>query len=128
MVETASVDARRKLVLVRRDNVEHLIMTGAPIDVLIQTEIEGHGQLEPSIETLIIARSGMRPAPDCGKDLTYPPENRRFFDATTQYLWLTVTLKQRWFCLSPKPSCARQDIRTYGRHAYSWQADDVTPV
>jgi len=25
-------------------NVEHLIMTGVPLDVLIQTEIEGHGQ------------------------------------------------------------------------------------
>jgi len=67
VVETASVDARRKLVLVRRDNVEHLIMTGAPIDVLIQTDIEGHGRLEPSIETVIIARSGMRPAPDFDK-------------------------------------------------------------
>ena len=49
------------------------IMTGAPIDVLIQTDIEGHGRLEPSIETVIIARSGMRPAPDFGKDLTHVP-------------------------------------------------------
>jgi flagellar biogenesis protein FliO len=46
VVETASVDARRKLILVRRDNVEHLIMTGGPVDVLIETGIEGHGQLE----------------------------------------------------------------------------------
>ncbi len=28
VVETASVDARRKLILLRRDDVEHLIMTG----------------------------------------------------------------------------------------------------
>ena len=27
VVETASVDAQRKLILIRRDNVEHLIMT-----------------------------------------------------------------------------------------------------
>jgi flagellar protein FliO/FliZ len=67
VVETASVDARRKLVLVRRDNVEHLIMTGGPVDVLIETGIEGHGQLEPPLEDVIIARSGMRPAPDFGK-------------------------------------------------------------
>jgi flagellar protein FliO/FliZ len=37
--EVASVDSRRRLVLVRRDNVEHLIMTGGPVDVLIETNI-----------------------------------------------------------------------------------------
>lgn len=38
-VETVSIDGHRKLVLVRRDNVEHLIMTGGPIDVVIETGI-----------------------------------------------------------------------------------------
>jgi len=43
VVEHASVDGRRRLVLVRRDNVEHLIMTGGPVDVLIESGIEaGH--------------------------------------------------------------------------------------
>ena len=32
VVETASVDAKRKLFLVRRDDVEHLVMIGGPID------------------------------------------------------------------------------------------------
>jgi hypothetical protein len=39
VVEHASVDGRRRLVLVRRDNVEHLIMTGGPVDVVIETGI-----------------------------------------------------------------------------------------
>lgn len=39
VVEYASVDSRRKLILVRRDDVEHLIMTGGPIDVVIETGI-----------------------------------------------------------------------------------------
>ena len=39
VVEQASVDARRKLVLIRRDNTEHLIMTGGPVDVVIETGI-----------------------------------------------------------------------------------------
>jgi flagellar protein FliO/FliZ len=67
VVETASVDARRKLILVRRDNVEHLIMTGGPVDVLIETGIEGHGQLESPLKDVIIARGDTRPAPDFGK-------------------------------------------------------------
>lgn len=40
VVDQASVDGRRRLVLVRRDNVEHLIMTGGPVDVVIETNIE----------------------------------------------------------------------------------------
>jgi hypothetical protein len=39
VMETASVDSKRKLVLVRRDDVEHLIMTGGPVDVVIETGI-----------------------------------------------------------------------------------------
>jgi flagellar protein FliO/FliZ len=41
VMEQASVDSRRKLVLVRRDDVEHLIMTGGPVDVVIETGITG---------------------------------------------------------------------------------------
>lgn len=39
VVEHTSVDSRRKLVLIRRDGVEHLIMTGGPVDVVIETGI-----------------------------------------------------------------------------------------
>ena len=39
VVEATSVDNRRKLVLVRRDEMEHLIMTGGPVDVVIETNI-----------------------------------------------------------------------------------------
>lgn len=39
VIESTSVDGRRRLLLVRRDNVEHLIMTGGPVDVLIETGI-----------------------------------------------------------------------------------------
>ncbi len=37
--EQASVDGRRRLLLIRRDDVEHLIMTGGPVDVVIETGI-----------------------------------------------------------------------------------------
>lgn len=39
VVEHASVDGRRRVILIRRDNVEHLIMTGGPVDVVIETGI-----------------------------------------------------------------------------------------
>ena len=39
LVEQTTVDNRRKLLLVRRDGVEHLIMTGGPVDLVIETGI-----------------------------------------------------------------------------------------
>jgi flagellar protein FliO/FliZ len=44
VVEQVSVDGRRRLVLVRRDDVEHLIMTGGPVDVLIENNIKAAPQ------------------------------------------------------------------------------------
>ena len=39
IVEQSAIDGRRRLLLVRRDNVEHLLMTGGPVDVVIETGI-----------------------------------------------------------------------------------------
>jgi flagellar protein FliO/FliZ len=41
----ASVDSRRRLVLVRRDNVEHLVMIGGPTDVVVEANIAKEGAL-----------------------------------------------------------------------------------
>lgn len=40
VTEHSNVDGRRRLILVRRDDVEHLIMTGGPVDVVIETGIK----------------------------------------------------------------------------------------
>jgi flagellar biogenesis protein FliO len=39
VVDSAAVDGRRKLVIIRRDNVEHLLMVGGPSDVVVETNI-----------------------------------------------------------------------------------------
>jgi flagellar protein FliO/FliZ len=39
IMDQFNVDGRRRLVLVRRDDVEHLIMTGGPVDIVIETGI-----------------------------------------------------------------------------------------
>jgi flagellar biogenesis protein FliO len=39
VIDSAAVDARRKLVIIRRDNVEHLLMIGGPSDVVVETNI-----------------------------------------------------------------------------------------
>ncbi|MDR9771353.1 flagellar biosynthetic protein FliO [Rhizobium hidalgonense] len=39
VLDAAAVDTRRRLVLVRRDDVEHLIMIGGPSDIVIESRI-----------------------------------------------------------------------------------------
>ena len=39
VLDFTDVDSRRRLVLIRRDNVEHLILLGGPTDVVVETNI-----------------------------------------------------------------------------------------
>ncbi|HEX7881751.1 MAG TPA: flagellar biosynthetic protein FliO [Afipia sp.] len=39
VIDAAAVDGRRRLVLVRRDNVEHLLMIGGPADLVVEPNI-----------------------------------------------------------------------------------------
>ena len=43
VIDSAAVDGRRKLVIIRRDNVEHLLMVGGPTDVVVETNIVRSG-------------------------------------------------------------------------------------
>ena len=40
VIESASVDGRRRLVLVRRDNVEHLLLIGQNTETVVETGIQ----------------------------------------------------------------------------------------
>lgn len=39
VIEQTPIDAKRRLVLIRRDGVEHLLMIGGPVDVIIESGI-----------------------------------------------------------------------------------------
>src|SRR3954463_4516342 len=56
VIDAAAVDGRRRLVLVRRDNVEHLLMIGGPSDIVV----------EPNIVRATPARDQMSPRPAVG--------------------------------------------------------------
>lgn len=40
VIDATAVDSRRRLVLVRRDNVEHLLMIGGPSDIVVEPNIQ----------------------------------------------------------------------------------------
>src|ERR1700722_18501983 len=60
VIEARSVDGRRRLVLVRRDNVEHLLLIGGPTDIVV----------EPNIDKATLAASAPAPTSPALRDLT----------------------------------------------------------
>ncbi len=58
VVDSAAVDGRRKLVIVRRDNVEHLLMIGGPTDVVVETAIVRGTAAAPVREPALRAAQG----------------------------------------------------------------------
>ena len=58
VIDAAAVDGRRRLVLVRRDNVEHLLMIGGPTDIVV----------EPNIVRATPARDQMAQRPAIGSE------------------------------------------------------------
>jgi flagellar protein FliO/FliZ len=70
VVEQTSVDNRRKLLLVRRDGVEHLIMTGGPVDVVIET---GIGAPAASANANAVAGAALRNKSDSESSVTSTP-------------------------------------------------------
>ncbi len=58
VIDAAAVDGRRRLVLVRRDNIEHLLMIGGPTDIVV----------EPNIVRATPARDQIAPRPGVGAE------------------------------------------------------------
>ena len=49
VIDAAAVDGRRRLVLVRRDNIEHLLMIGGPTDIVVEPNIVRASRARPDV-------------------------------------------------------------------------------
>ena len=84
VIDAAAVDGRRRLVLVRRDNVEHLLMIGGPTDIVVEPNIvraaPGRDQLPQRPNSAEPPR--LAPMPDAGgwADETPRPARPSFAD------------------------------------------------
>ena len=73
VMDSANVDARRRLILIRRDNIEHLLLIGGPSDVVVEQNIvrnaplasgrPGHHQPANAVSPTQV-KSPMAPGPD----------------------------------------------------------------
>ena len=66
VIDAAAVDGRRRLVLVRRDNIEHLLMIGGPTDIVV----------EPNIVRAMPGREQMRHGPPSAAPSRRPGSRR----------------------------------------------------
>src|SRR5262249_13141805 len=75
VIEYAPVgDGRRKLMLIRRDNVEHLVMTGGPTDVVIESSIVRAAPSGAAREVQPTRVADTLPGPVPLADGAWPPE------------------------------------------------------
>lgn len=78
VMDSAPVDSRRRLVLVRRDNIEHLILIGGPSDVVVEQNILRNAPLAQQRPGQPAALSGSAPvrAPVApGPDIPVRPDD-----------------------------------------------------
>jgi hypothetical protein len=62
LVDAFSLDGQRQLVIVRRDNVEHLLMIGGPNDVVVESQIvRAQPQLVPRDKDTVAPLAGPKP-------------------------------------------------------------------
>jgi hypothetical protein len=91
VIDAATVDGRRRLVLIRRDNVEHLLMIGGPTDLVVEPNIvrasgsrelarEPAARQTPAVESSWPLQPSSEPAPI--------PAPRAYRSSATEEPWL----------------------------------------
>jgi hypothetical protein len=79
IVDAFDLDRHRQLVIIRRDNVEHLIMIGGPNDLVIESDIVraqpmiGEGRREPMVAPAAAAPPAPPPPPSPAAPPVPPP-------------------------------------------------------
>jgi len=64
VLDAAAIDTRRRLVLVRRDDVEHLVMIGGPTDIVIESRIvSAAAETAPAAEKPVEKAQRAEPSP-----------------------------------------------------------------
>ncbi len=80
VIDAAPVDSRRRLVLIRRDNVEHLLMIGGPTDVVVEQNIVRGtpARTEPAVNaTAAVAPPVIAPPAFAASPTPFAPPSRQ---------------------------------------------------
>lgn len=141
VLDAAAIDTRRRLVLVRRDDVEHLIMIGGPTDVVIESRIASSAQpqvqaaiAQPPADASIAARPVTERLPTERAAAERPVSERRIAPQAEVKLAPVSAMGQALYGdsadVSPPPARAAQPVQTRADAATPRQAlpERTTPV
>ncbi|MGI2032120.1 hypothetical protein ACRQ1B_06970 [Rhizobium panacihumi] len=119
VLDAAAVDTRRRLVLVRRDDVEHLIMIGGPTDVVIESSIvDGRS---PPYHTMMKTVSEPEPAAIAATETPRAPE------AAGRPAGLSAPDRR---VAEPATPAARPEkpVRTEAREDFTWLGSEPVEI
>ena len=96
VIDAATVDGRRRLVLIRRDNIEHLLMIGGPTDLVVEPNIvravgsrevtRESGRIEPTVRQGTPAVESSWPLQPLSEPVPVPAP-RPYRSAATEEPW-----------------------------------------
>ncbi len=102
VIDAAAVDARRRLVLIRRDNIEHLLMIGGPTDLVVEPNIvRAVASREAARESARSEPTVPRPAPAIESSSPLQPSSEPLLAAPPQRAYRSPTTGEPWH--SPEP-------------------------
>jgi hypothetical protein len=114
VLDAAAVDARRRLVLVRRDGIEHLIMIGGPTDIVIESGISDPSKAAAAtpiqVELPAAPEQRLEPAPVLPRLDRQPPESAEA--KIEAYLKAEPSVAVEPVAERPQPSVAAQQQPT----------------
>lgn len=115
VLDAAAVDTRRRLVLVRRDDVEHLIMIGGPTDVVIESSIvDGRS---PPYHTM------MKTISETEKTTIAPPEETRLSASENRPVELSVPAART---VAPVAKSEKPAPRKDDTESFAWIGSEAT--
>jgi flagellar protein FliO/FliZ len=99
MIDAATVDDSRRLVLVRRDNTEHLLLIGGPTDIVVEPNIGRTAAATTTAAAALAPAPAAKPSPTLEPVSTLSPEGTGWPPAEPTYSEL------------PPPPPVRESVR-----------------
>lgn len=113
VIDAATVDGRRRLVLIRRDNIEHLLMIGGPTDVVVEQNIVRAAGRETTLRET--GRTELRPAasqPETAWPLQPLHEPAPVAPAAPARPFRSAATEEPW--LAPEPGARPRPADSFG--------------
>ncbi|HWM82913.1 MAG TPA: flagellar biosynthetic protein FliO [Pseudolabrys sp.] len=115
VIDAASVDGRRRLVLIRRDNIEHLLMIGGPSDIVIEPNIVRASTRDTTRDARLATPDsiGRGQTADLGTSWPLQPSVEPAVAAPARHLRATFGEETHWNGNSPLAEAAHDDLSTH---------------